>query len=380
VSDQTSKEVTIAVMTVRVPREPAAAAAIADAERAAGDPIERAPLAVAGLEIDIARVKSRQAALFPFLTEPLTALDQARAAAERRAATLVWVTPSASVPRGPRLPPLTITDAQLSRLVDVAWSRRERWGNFIGIARRVTQHDPDEGRAPELLQRYLAQNLLQPYYETATPDPQFWVMLGLAADHAPGFRFVSRFVQEYPSSRSSTELLFLLDELAQASRDALLILMATEPNRDLHLTRLANPEAYALAVAIKDDYGRRLPGRQVERTRAIQHHYDAVRLRILTTIVDTSPGGYGAADARFLIGRILWDGNNTADAMRWWRAMRPDGRGAYAEASARIVQELQAPTATTAARISAILGAEHGRWLESARRRLAEFGYAVDTF
>lgn len=379
-SPQTKKDITVTIATIPMSREPAASEAIAEAQKAAGVPVGPEPLPLAGLEIDIARVRSRQGALFPFLTDSLTALDEARAAAERLGAALVWRPRSAPARRASALPPLAITSARLTRLVDNAWSRRERWGNFIAIATLVTRHDPDEGRAPEVLRSYLARNLLQPYYETTTRDPLLWVMLGLAADHAPVLRFVDGFIRKYPSSRSSTELLFLLDELADASRDALLTLMATQPDRDLHRTRAADPEAYALAVTIRERYSRWLPSGQFESTLAIRRHYDAVRLRILMTIVETTPGGYGVSDARFLIGRILWDRNSFADAMRWWREMRPDGRGAYAEASTRILQELHSPTASTPERISAILGAEHGRWLESSRRRLAQFGYAVDTF
>jgi hypothetical protein len=103
-------------------------------------------------------------------------------------------------------------------------------------------------------------------------------------------------------------------------------------------------------------------------------------VRILTTIVDSTPDGYGAADARFLLGMILWDENNVPDAVRWWSDITPDDRGMYAPVYGGILDVLRSSSSSRAARISVLLGAEYRRWLEFSSRRLAEFGYRLDTF
>jgi hypothetical protein len=372
-------QVTVAVLGFPEPGEPSAAEAITEGQELADTIPDAEALRIPGFVLDVAKIRERQDALFPFLTEDLTAVNNLRASLAARSATLTWLSPE--LPRSRSgLPPLALSDMDLWHLVDEAWSRRERWQNFVKIATLVTEHDPDEGRAPELLRTHLDQNLLQPYYDAETRDPRFWVMLNLAADHAPILRFVSRFVREHPSTRSSTELLFLLDEFAQASRDALLMLMSTEPDRDLRLTRVADPAAYALALAVGDRYRTWLRERNLDATAEIRQHYDGVRLKILTTIIETTPGGYGAADARFLAGRIMWDQNNVADAMRWWREITTDERRMYAPIYTDVLEVVRSSSTSKASRISALLGADYRRWLEFSERRLGEFGYRLDTF
>ncbi len=51
-----------------------------------------------------------------------------------------------------------------------------------------------------------------------------WAQLGLAADHVDFIDFVSEYASQHPSSKTTTELLFLVDKLAQASLDALVTL------------------------------------------------------------------------------------------------------------------------------------------------------------
>jgi hypothetical protein len=373
----TDDQVTVAVM---VPPTPAAADAITEGQRLADALADPEALQIPGFAVDVAKIRARQDALFPFLTDDLTVIDNLRASVRARSSRLTWFTESPPRRASSGLPPLVLSDADLWHLVDEAWSRRERWQNFVKIATLAAEHDPNEGRAPELLRTHLDQNLLQPYYDAETRDPRFWVMLNLAADHAPIVRFVSGFVRRHPSSRSSTELLFLLDEFAQASRDALLMLMSTEPDRDLRLTRAADPAAYELAVAVRERYRGWLRDRNLEGTAEIRSYYDGIRLRILTTIIETTPVGYGAADARFLAGRIMWDQNNVPDALRWWRDIAADDRRMYARIYTDVLDVVRSEGPSKASRISALLGADYRRWLEFSDARLGEFGYELDTF
>ena len=331
-----------------------------------------------GFQYDFAKVGARKYELFPFLTDGLPFLE----AVQNRflGADGALLSPFPRAPQPSSKPALQISDAELRRIVDGTWSRRDRWRSFASIADLVADHDPQEGRSAELVRTYLDQNLLQPYYDTATRDPRYWVMLGLAADHGRMIDFIGSFAQRHPSSRVTTELLFLLDEFAQGSRDALLMMEATDPDIDLTETLAANGDAFQLALEIQRFYAEWLRERGGDSPRDIRLRYDALRLRILTTILSTTPGGYGAADARFLIGRIFWDQNNVRDALGWWRDLRPDGRGMYARAAADITTQLETPSGATASNISAILGAEYRRWLEFSQARLRTFGYAFDTF
>ena len=119
--------------------------------------------------------------------------------------------------------------------------------------------------------------------------------------------------------------------------------------------------------------------RGVEGTTAVRAHFDFVRTRILRTILATSPDGYGASDARFLLGLIQWDAGDSASALRLWRDLGPDGRNVYGEASDAITLAIARPGRTNAT-VSSILGAEYRRWLTFSAARLESFGFGFDTF
>ena len=161
-------------------------------------------------------------------------------------------------------------------------------------------------------------------------------MLGLAADHLDVIQFVGRYAQQHPSSRTTTELLFLLDELAEANRGAFALLMRHEhrrPHSDgAHRARrtCSSPGSCSAATTA---WTRE---RGLDQAKALDAHYDGVRLAILSTIVETSPNGYGAADARFLAGRLLWDRSDIAGAVELWRGMGTDERTTYATVRAEI--------------------------------------------
>ncbi len=346
-------------------------------ETVEGPPQDGAPLDVAGLELDIAKVRRQRDALFPFATAPLSFLDGVMA--RYRPSPDRLVNPFGRERRPSGLPPLALDAAARQDLIDRSWSRRERWDNFQGIAVLLSGHDPDEGDAAALIRMYLEQNLLQPYFDTTTRDPRFWVMLDLAADHTRLIDFVGSFVTPHPSSRTTTELLFMLDEFAQASRDAMLMLLSTAPRIDLGLTRNADPNAYALALSIHEQYRQWARRRGLDDTESMRAHFDDVRLRILRTIIASTPDGYGAGDARFLMGRILWERYDREGAFRVWRELAPDGRDSYAGAASAIAREL-AIGDVPAVNIIRILGAEHRRWIAFSSERLAEYGYTVDSF
>jgi hypothetical protein len=108
----------------------------------------------------------------------------------------------------------------------------------------------------------------------------------------------------------------------------------------------------------------------------------------LKTIVDSTPDGYRAADARFLMGAILWKRGKLEDAERVWRQMKVDTSDpgdSYADNAGRILVELRSWDArdtrnADASRIDRIIDAEQGLWIVRSYERLRKFGYRFDTF
>ena len=340
--------------------------------------VETDGLDLDGIEVDIEKIRRHREELFPFVTGRLPFLDEVRARVGARPDALI--TTFAGERRSSKYPPLRLSDAERQRLVDRAWSRRTRWQSFSEIAGLLRKHDPYAGDAAALVRNHLDANLLQPYFDSDTRDPRFWVMLGLAADHASLIEFIGGFIREHPSSRTTTELLFMLDELAQGSRDAMLMLLSSEPWATLQVTRRVDEDAFALANSVYRHYRdwARLEG--LEQTNAIRARFDDVRAEILRTIIATADGGYGITDAKYLLGLIRWDRNDVAGALEWWRDLSRDQRDAYREVSSAITQELDRPGGGSVAALNAILGAEYRRWLTFSRARLDRFGYSFDIF
>ena len=339
----------------------------------------RDSLEIAGTRIDLAKIAARRHALFPFLTSDLAFIGRIRERvfADRQRLRYPFGESSAQTSSKP---PLRLAEAELQLIVDRAWSRTLRWQPFAPIAALTRYHDPQVGDVPLLLRRYTEQNLLQPYFESGIRDPRFWTTLGLAADHIAFLEFVRGLTSRYPSSRTSTELLFLVDELAQASRDILILLVTTRPDSDLGRTAATNPPAYAMAVEIRDYYLDWLKRHDLESPDSIRARYDQIRLALLSTIVETSPGGYRVGDARYLAGTILFEQNDLAGATRWWRAITPNRDDVYYEAYSQIHRALARDATSRAAAVLVVLGSEHRRWLDFNERRLRQFDHSVETF
>ena len=363
----------VAVMAQRPSTTPAAAE-----EPASETGMEPRPaLEVDGIRVELDKLKRRFDALFPFLTLDVHGLVAGAAPATRARRSLV--NPFASARSSSSKPPLRLNDAARQRLIDGAWSRRQRWGPFAPVAALVEAHHPDRGVAADLLKTYTDQNLLQPYYDSDTRDARYWTMLGLAADHATFIALVQRVAREHGPSRVTTELLFLLEELAQGSRDTLLMVVGTRPETELRRTAVVHPDAYELAVSVLDRYAGWLHEHGWKSTDAIRAAYDEVRLRLLTEIVETSPGGYRTAEARYLAGVIRFEQNDVDAAERWWRGIASAGE-CSSEPCRDVLAALELPPGRRAAAVGAALGRAHREWLEFSEQRMRQFGYAVDRY
>ena len=147
--------------------------------------------------------------------------------------------------------PLALSETELQALVDKAWARHERWAAFEPLSKLTETFQPNAGQLPALLQRYIDQNSLQPYADGDIRDSRLWAQLGIAADHVSFIAFIRRFAAAHPRTRTTTELLFLLDKLAEANQDALSVLRGTDPQEQLAWTRQANPEAFVWLTEIR---------------------------------------------------------------------------------------------------------------------------------
>jgi hypothetical protein len=328
---------------------------------------------------EVGKIVDRAKSLYPFLTQRL---DLEPAASSRKGGqTLTNPFDSADPPRMP----LQLTERELQDIIDSAWSRRHRWEPFQPIAALANAHDASEGHVPMLLREYVEQNGLQPYIDNTSRDGRLWVQLGLAADHADFIGYISRYARERSGTKASIELLFLLEKLAEASLDALVTLMDTDRHLQLQWTMRTHRYAYAAIATIQEHYKTQLAQMRLTTREELIEYYDRIRIMILQAVLETTPGRYRATDARFLIGSIYWKRDKLPDAMRVWRAMKPDTDGSYDNSAAKLLAELRTPDGrdvqnVDVRRIDRILNAEQGLWIVRSYERLRKFGYHFDTF
>jgi hypothetical protein len=334
-------------------------------------------LVVDDFTFDIEKIRRRRHVLFPYLTSDVLFVDRIIERARVDPGTLVNPLGRA---RDPNRPPLVTDAAEVQRLVDSAWARRDRWTRFAEMASLLEQHDPDAGRAAELVHEYLDQNLLQPYEDAQTRDSKYWVMMELVSDHVDFIDFIRSYARSNPSSRTTTELLFLLEELAQASCDSMLMLLDTDPPTGLTTTFALSREAYGLAVHIDMYYRRWLADHAITSPAALRTRYEDQRLRILRAVLESTPGGYRAGDARFLIGQIQFGRQQYAAAVETWSGIVPDATDNYYPVYSAIQAALDEEGDRGFPRIAAALGGEYLRWREFSRERLRAFGYEFNTF
>jgi hypothetical protein len=350
-------------------------------------------LEIGPFDVDVSTISERARVLFPFVTPGLS-LDHFALAPPREVRMTLenpFGTARARTPGNDATPPLMMADAALQALVDRTWSRHGRWAAFKPIHQLTVTHSADSGRLPDLLRDYADQNSLQPYADTSIRDPRLWAQLGLAADHVSFIAFIRRYASDHPSTKATTELLLLLDRIAEASRDALGVLLDNDPAQDLGWTRAANTKAYQLVARIRWYYKSELDRLGLVSEEAIDAHYDTVRLAILNGIVRTSPNGYRAGDARFLIGAIHWRHRRAVEALKWWRDVALTQQDNHILAGAEIASALRVAAARQGRddatndpplrrEIDRILKNHQGRWVSFSYDRLRRFGYRFDTF
>jgi len=140
------------------------------------------------------------------------------------------------------------------------------------------------------------------------------------------------------------------------------------------------PAVYLLARQIQREYAVDIVRLGLTSREAVEAFYANARVSILTRILRTTPTGYRADDARFLLGEILWAQGRTDAALAMWREMSAAPAAAtYAAAIAQLRAAVQ-PARPDARNIRFILANQQGRWRAFSDDRLRRFGYRVDTY
>jgi hypothetical protein len=351
------------------------------------------PLAIRDATFDLDAIVTRARVLFPFLS-PGVALELFRLRPDDDL--LLFQDVAAAEPDAPHaaVPPLTLEPDALQALVDRTWSRRERWKAIQPILHLADTHDANEADMPRLLRAYAEQNMGQyyeDYYKPVARNQRLWAELSLAADHVSFIGYVRRYVAEHPSTRSTTELLFLLDKIAEGNRNILNTLLSMDPRAYLSETQTADPRAYALAVDLQKYYRGILQARGLRSRSDITAMYDDARLEILEGILRTTPGTYRANDARFLIGAIRWREGRVQAALSSWCPMTVDETDAYVGTYHQVLSVLEpagGPRTCEASRVSAAAEQEIDRIFDRDGKqswdfqfdRLHKFGYRFDSF
>lgn len=155
------------------------------------------------------------------------------------------------------------------------------------------------------------------------------------------------------------------------------VLIVGSDDLSLEATRRGNADVYGLATSLASAY----------RGWISKYHVNAAercvasRTGILRRIIETSPAGYGAGDARFRLGAMLWSAGRRDEAVRWWRGTTPDERNAYARAARELRGAIDDGAATgNPARINRVLVDEERRWRERADERLDYFGLSASRY
>jgi hypothetical protein len=336
-----------------------------------------------GFTFDYKKVLDRSSLLFPIVSPGLS-LDAFGLLPQRKESRRLYN--PLQTPGHPRaaITPLAVTEQRLQSIIDASWSRRDRWIVFDEIQALASAHDAQDGALPALFQRYVQQNALQPYADTTIRDARLWAQLGLAADHVAFIGFVSRYTSRHPGTKTSTELLFFLDKIVQASFDCLITLLDIMPASDLRWTYRQNRDAYLLIEQLQRFYRVLLERQHIDSPEALRAYYDKVRLAILAALLETTPDGYRSGDARYLIGAIYWRHGNRTGAIDAWRAITVDRSDSYVLAYSDVLKAIEAggaPADSSLRRqIERALDAERGRWRDFSYTRLRQFGYRFDTY
>jgi len=323
-------------------------------------------------DFDIEKIRSRIGRLFPF-TEPILFPSTQVAGKGSTIPTLGMAhLAEASIP-------LRLSESEIQAVLDASWSRRQRWDSFQPILDLVQRFDPQDGDLPTVLRRYSSGNLLQPFNASQNPEPRIWGLLSVAADHLDFAQFIASFIGKVPSSKATTELLFLLDKLVQANLNTAISLLNLDTVKGIEWTRILSPNGADVLVALHAYQERALSKRGLWDEAALAFQYDEVRIGILEHVIRTTPKGYRANDARFLIGEIYWRQRRQREALHVWSQIEPDAADEYVDVYSEVRANIGSGVSERT-RVDVALNEQMRRWTDASLQRLHYFGYTFETF
>jgi hypothetical protein len=325
-------------------------------------------------DFDIEKIGSRVGRLFPFTESILLSSTTPAPGTGGIAGEFMMGAELAA-----QSPVLTLSVSEMQAVLDASWSRRQRWDSFQQILDLVQRFDPQQGDLPVLLRRYANDNLLQPFNASHNPEPRVWGLLSVAADHFDFVQFITTFVQRVPSSKVTTELLFLLDKLIQANLQAALTLFRLDTVHGIEWTKSVSLKGVEILVALQRHHERALGNRGLWDESALARRYDEVRISILEHVIRTTPQDYRVNDARFLKGDIWWQQGRRTEAVEVWREITPDANDEYFIVYSALRTHLAADTISRTG-IDAALNDQTRRWTHASFERLRHFGFRFDTF
>lgn len=325
-------------------------------------------------DFDIEKIGTRIVRLFPF-NEPISLASMTQMTGAGGDVKVFDMAPHLPAPS----PALMLSPLEMQTVLDASWSRRDRWDSFQQILDLVLRFDPQQGDLPTLLRRYVSDNLLQPFNASRSPERKVWGLLSVAADHFEFVQFIRTFVHRVPSSKATTELLFLLDKLVQANLRAALSLFTLDSSHEMEWTKRVSPKGAEILVTLKEHQRRALGSRDISDESGIAIAYDEVRVGILEHLTRTTPQGYRINDAYFLIGEIYWQQRRRAEARAVWGKIKPDARDDYFIVYSDVRASLAAETGNPAP-IDSALNKQARRWLQASSQRLHHFGFSADRF
>ena len=325
-------------------------------------------------DFDIEKIGTRIDRLFPF-NDPISLAFMTQTTGAGCDVKVFEMAPHLPAPS----PVLILSPLEMQTVLDESWSRRDRWDSFQQILNLVLRFDPQQGDLPTLLRRYVSDNLLQPFTASRSPEPNVWGLLSVAADHFEFVQFIRTFVDRVPSSKATTELLFLLDKLVQANLQAALSLFTLDTSHGIESTKRVSPKGSEILVTLKEHQGRALSSRGISDESGIAIAYDEVRVGILEHLIRTTPQGYRINDAYFLIGEIYWQQRRRAEARAVWGKIEPDSSDDYFIVYSDVRANLAGETSSRVP-IDIALNEQARRWLHASSQRLRHFGFRPDTF
>lgn len=245
------------------------------------------------------------------------------------------------------LPPLLLSDKEMQKIIDQAYTQEnyfEKYKKFI--IPYIEDYHPNEGRLPELIHMYTYQNDKYIYaYDGVVGRINNGLDFALQGENF--FNYSRNFIQRYPSTRVSTELLFQTETNATANLGDLIVLLTAknyENNQklDKNITKLQDyyTNKFGLKlIGITDEEITNKINIQItdELIDGVIEEYDQLRLSYMEHVRKYSPDNYRVGDSWFRSGLIKFKRYKSEEAIELWKQGKPNEEDTYKNTYAQIL-------------------------------------------